>query len=87
MSDREEALDYATRAAERAAAGWRTPTRSTCSPGRARCCRRATRAGRLALKRAVAYQGLFHAIMDGAPIRGLNPDLLRRDLADDLETR
>jgi DNA-binding SARP family transcriptional activator len=66
VCDREQALDYATRAASRAteqlayaeAVEWFTRARSLLPPGDPR---RRT----LALKRAVVYQGLFHALMDG----------------------
>ena len=65
VSDRETALDYATRAAEQATAGLAyaeavdlfTRARLLLSPDDPR---RRT----LALKRAIAYQALFHAVMD-----------------------
>ena len=65
MSDRETALDYATRAAEQATAGLAyaeavdlfTRARLLLSPEDPR---RRT----LALKRAIAYQALFHAVWD-----------------------
>ncbi|HVY97647.1 MAG TPA: AAA family ATPase, partial [Solirubrobacterales bacterium] len=66
VCDREQALDYATRAASRAteqlayaeAVEWFTRARSLLPPEDPR---RRT----LALKRAVVYQGLFHVLMDG----------------------
>ena len=65
VSDREHALDYATRAAERATAGLAyaeavdlfTRARAAAPPDDPR---RRT----LALKRAIAYQALFHAVFD-----------------------
>jgi len=71
VSDREEALDYATRAAEQATANLAyseavdlfTRARLLLPPDDER---RRT----LALKRAIAYQALFHAVMDsGAQVR------------------
>ena len=71
VSDREEALDYATRAAEQATANLAyseavdlfTRARLLLAPEDER---RRT----LALKRAIAYQALFHAVMDsGAAVR------------------
>ena len=67
VSDRETALDYATRAAERATAGLAyaeavdlfTRARLLLPPDDPR--RR-----RLALKRAIAYQALFHAVYDAS---------------------
>jgi DNA-binding SARP family transcriptional activator len=68
VSDRDEALDYATRAAQRAtedlayaeAVDLFTRARSLLPEDDPR--RR-----RLALKRAIAYQALFHAVMDAPP--------------------
>ena len=72
-ADREHALDYATRAAERATSGLAyaegvelfTRALAILPP-------EDERRKRLALKRAVAYQGLFHALRD---TRAEQPDL------------
>ena len=76
VSDRETALDYATRAAEQATAGL-AYAEAVDLFTRARLLlpddpRRRT----LALKRAIAYQALFHAVMDtsaGRPARAARP--------------
>jgi DNA-binding SARP family transcriptional activator len=70
-ADREEALDYATRAAEHALAGLayaeavelftRAMSLLERDDGRRRV---------VALKRALAYQALFHAVWDAGPARG-----------------
>jgi predicted ATPase len=70
VADRDQALDFTTRAAERAIAGLAyaeavdlfTRARSLLPPEDPR--RRV-----LALKRAVAYQALFHSVMDSPAVR------------------
>ncbi len=72
VSDRERALDYAVRAAEQATAGL-AYSEAVDLFTRARLLLPATdeRRRTLALKRAIAYQALFHAVMD-AP-EGVRP--------------
>jgi predicted ATPase len=65
VADRERALDYATRAAEQATAGLAYAEGvELFSRAIAILPSADDRRKRLSLKRAVAYQGLFHALMD-----------------------
>jgi DNA-binding SARP family transcriptional activator len=65
VSDREEALDYATRAAERATAGLAyAEAVDLFTRARGLLTADDERRRTLALKRALAYQALFHAVVD-----------------------